>query len=397
VDGSHLPQDLPGAEDEVDCSVLVPVLNEERHIVATVGAMRKQRFPGRLEFLVADGGSGDRTRAILEDLAREDPRIRVLENPRRIAASGLNVALRHARGRWIARMDAHTSYPDNYVALGVRRLARGDAKWVSGPPIATGDGPVSRAVALALRTPLGRGGSRKWASSRGKADDEYPLDAGVFAGVWKRETLLDFGGWDEEWVCNQDSEMAARFLARQERLICVPAMAAEYVPRNSIGALWRQYLRYGEFREKTAVRHPHSMRRSHLLAPGIVVASLTAIAGPRPLRRVARAGVSLYAIALAAAAARVTGEAEEPADAALVPVVLATMHFAHGMGAFRGARRYGPPLSAISGALGMARMAQRLAPRPADVYAPSLLEEVARGPAEGGMAAVRRPVTPHIA
>ena len=142
--------DQDGGES-VDCSILMPVLDEERHIVASVAAMRGQRFPGRLEFLVVDGGSSDRTPAILAELANEEPRMRVLENPRRATPSGLNLGLAHARGRWVARMDAHTEYPQDYVALGARRLELGDTSWVSGPAIPTGSGPVSRAVALALR------------------------------------------------------------------------------------------------------------------------------------------------------------------------------------------------------------------------------------------------------
>src|SRR5947209_855578 len=249
MERSSLPEAQNGGERTVDCSVLMPVLNEVHHILASVAAMRKQRFDGRLEFIIVDGGSTDRTRELLRELAEQDPRIRLFDNPGRIAASGLNVALRHARGRWVARMDAHTQYPDDYLALGVERLKAGDTRWVSGPPVARGNDPVSRAVSLALRTPLGRGGSRKWANELEASETEYELDTGVFAGVWGRDTLLAFGGWDEHWVCNQDSEMAARFLAEGERLICLPAMAAYYTPRSSIRSLWRQYLRYGEYRE----------------------------------------------------------------------------------------------------------------------------------------------------
>src|ERR1700729_3145033 len=215
-----------GGDEIVDCSVLMPVLDEERQIAASVAAMRSQQFDGRMEFIVADGGSTDRTREILEQLAREDDRLRVLDNPGRIASSGLNVGLRAARGHWVARMDAHTRYPEDYVALGVDRLRRGGTRWVSGPPIATGNSPVSRAMALALRGPLGRGGSRKWASEPDAAENEYELDSGVFAGVWERSVLLAYGGWDEQWVCNQDSEMAGRFLAAGESLVCIPARAA---------------------------------------------------------------------------------------------------------------------------------------------------------------------------
>lgn len=356
----------------VDCSVLVPVLNEERHIAEAVSAMRRQRFSGTLEFLLVDGGSTDRTREILAELAQRDPRIRVLENPRRGTPSALNVALDHARGRWVVRMDAHTRYPEDYIALGVERLARGDTRWVSGPPVPTGRGPVSRAVALALSTPLGRGGSRKWAVTTNGAGREYELDAGVFAGVWERSTVLDYGGWDERWLRNQDSEMAGRFQARGERLVCLPGMAAHYSTRNSLRSLWKQYFEYGIFRERTAVRHPHTMRRSHLVAPALVATIPAALVLPRGLRRIARAGLGLYLLALAHAGVTAARRSRRPGDAAMVPMVLAAMHTAHGAGAWVGGVRYGPPLAGIARALGLRRLAERLSPAPFPVYAPSL-------------------------
>jgi succinoglycan biosynthesis protein ExoA len=345
--------DIPHApEAEVECSVLVPVLNEERYIEASVAAMRRQRFPGRLEFLFADGGSSDRTREILERLAREDTRIRVLDNPRRTVSSGLNVALRHARGRWALRMDAHTVYPEDYALLGVQRLARGDTRWVSGPQVPRGEGPVSRAVALALSDAIGRGGSRKWGREVGRDAPEFELDTGIFAGVWERATLLEYGGWDERWPRNSDSELAARFLAAGERLVCVPAMAAEYVPRDSLASLWRQYFDYGRFRAKTAKRHPHSMRASHLLAPGVVATAAASLAAPTHLRRVARLGLGVYSAAVLGAAIRSRPSANHPGDSMRVPVVLCVMHFAHGLGQFRGWLEYGPPLAALASVCG---------------------------------------------
>ncbi|MBV8987770.1 MAG: glycosyltransferase [Solirubrobacterales bacterium] len=366
------PPDRPG----IDCSVLMPVLNEERHIASSVDAMQRQQFPGQLEFLVVDGGSTDRTREILEQLAALDGRIRIFDNPRRIASSGLNVGLRHARGRWVARMDAHTKYPVDYLARGVERLEAGGTRWVSGPPIATGGHGVSRAVTLALATPLGRGGSRKWAAERSDRS-EYELDAGVFAGVWERVTLLEYGGWDERWARNQDSEMAGRFTARGERLICIPAMAAEYVPRDSIGGLWRQYLQYGEFRAKTAAAHPNTMRRSHLLAPAIVVTTISAALAPAAPRRLARWAVATYLMTLLAAGAFAASSGESLGDASRVPVVLATMHYGHGLGMVIGAVRHGPPLAAFARAVGLGALAARLPSSSGDVFAPSLSGEPA--------------------
>jgi glycosyltransferase involved in cell wall biosynthesis len=367
----------------VDCSLLMPVLNEEGHIRSSIEAMRSQRFPGSLEFIVVDGCSTDRTRALLTELQASEPRLRVFENPRGSTASGLNVALREARGRWVARIDAHAVFPADYAALGVERLRRGGTRWVSGPSIARGAGRVSRAVSLALRTPLGTGGSRKWATERDVERGEYELDAGVFAGVWERSTLLEYGGWDEDWERNQDSEIAGRFLARDEPLICIPAMAAEYVPRDSLRSLWRQYYEYGIYREKTARRHPHTMRRSHLLAPALVTTCFAALLGPKRLRPMARAGAGVYTLTIAAAGARASLDAERRSDAALVPAVLVVMHLAHGSGALRGALRHGPPLAAIARALGLGRLARRFGPsdRELRVNAPSLSGGVERTPA----------------
>lgn len=355
-----------------DCSILTPVYNEERYIEQSWDAMRRQRFDGRLEFLFADGGSTDRTRQILERLAIEDDRVRVLDNPHRTVSSGLNVALGNARGTWVARMDAHTTYPGNYVALGVQRLQRGDTRWVSGPQLPRGHGSVSRAVALALASFMGRGGSRKWAVALQRDAREFDLDSGVFCGVWARSTLLEYGGWDERWALNEDSEMAARFLERGERLICVPAMAAEYVPRDSLSGLWRQYRAYGRYRALTSLEHPEVMRLSHLLAPAIVITAACAVAAPAPVKRLARLGSADYLGALAVAGIRARRQASNPTDVALVPVTLAIMHFGHGLGALEGYRMYGLPLAALASLAGRKELGARLARPPSPVYAPSL-------------------------
>ena len=247
-------------------------------------------------------------------------------------------------------MDGHTVYPADYVADGIARLQLGDSNWISGPQRARGHNAVSRAIELALESPLGRGGSKKWAPPTSAADapgEEYELDTGVFGGVWRRQTLLDYGGWDERWDENEDSELAARFLRRGERLICLPGMSADYAPRDTLRGLWRQYRAYGRFRALTALHHPASMRRSHLIAPALVADAALALSPgpPRSPRACGRRGVRRRRGGTGVQAAR---RAAHPGDAALVPVVLATMHGAHGVGELAGAAHYGPPWAALA-------------------------------------------------
>ena len=329
----------------IDASVLVPVLNEEAFIRDSVAAMQAQRFDGSVEFLFMDGGSEDRTRELIEELAREDDRIRLFDNPGRTSTAGLNVGLRHARGRFIVRMDAHTFYPPDYIARGIERLSRGDVVWVAGPVIPEGRGTWSRRVALALGSWLGTGGSARLSSSG--PEDERELDTGVFAGMARREVLERHGGWDEEWRVNQDSELAARILADGGRIVSIPALASRYVPRDDLQALTKQYWRYGTFRDKTASRHPNSLEARQLFPLALVAAVAGSVLLPRPLRSLARLGVGAYAAALGVNSARVAREAG-PADGAGVAVVLAIMHLAWGAGFVNGSVRFGPPLAAFA-------------------------------------------------
>jgi len=329
--------------EAVDVSVLIPVRNEAAHLRDVVAAMQAQQFDGVFELLFVDGRSDDGSRAILEALAAEDDRVRVLDNPRRRTPHALNLALRAARGRVIARMDAHARFPPDYLARGVERLEQGGVDQVTGPQLAEGDGRWSRRVALALSTRLGTGG----ADFRHSSDAEFEVDSG-FVGLWWRETLERLGGWDEEWLNDQDFELAARIRKSGGRIVCVPAMAAGYIPRDSLRALAEQYHRYGFYRVKTSLRHPETMRRSHVLAPGLVVTAAAAAIAPRPVRRLARLGLGAYAAAVLATSAR----ERPPADAAALPLVFVTMHVAWGVGFLRACATLGVPWAALTSAWG---------------------------------------------
>jgi succinoglycan biosynthesis protein ExoA len=330
-----------GSQVAVEISVLIPVLNEELHIRDAVARMQAQDFDGGFELIFLDGGSTDRTKAILEELAAGDPRIRVLDNPEQRTPNALNKGLESARGSMIARMDAHTYYPSCYLSAGARRLQAGDAQWVSGPQLATGVDKWSRRVALALSSPLGTGG----AGFRRRSNEEVEVDSG-FTGIWRRDCLERYGGWDVRWPVDQDYELAARMRADGLRIVCIPEMAAEYIPRNSLRRLAKQYWVYGRYRVKTSVAHPQSMRRSHVLAPGLALTVLCSVVAPKPIRTVARLGVGIYLLALGYASLEVA-EAGRRRDSASVPLVFACMHLAAGFGFLAGCLEFGPPVAAV--------------------------------------------------
>lgn len=346
------PPDASQRTPRPKVSVLTPVLNEAAHIREAVAMMCAQEFDGDLELLFIDGRSTDRTVDILRELKRGDPRIWILDNPEQRTPQGLNIGLRHATGDYIARMDAHTLYPKDYLARGVRRLAGGDVCWASGPQVPRGVGRWSELTARALGSRLGVGG----ASFRGSLTTEIEVDSG-FTGVWRASTLERHNGWDEGWPVNQDGELAGRIRQDGGRIVCVPEMAASYIPRDSLRALARQYWRYGQYRVKTSGRHPSSMRRSHVLAPALASSLLCSALPLGPLSRLSRAGSASYLAAVTVTSAKLA--AGRPRDAPLLALVFATMHLAWGFGFLAGCAKFGPPLRALAQLVGTARSAPR--------------------------------------
>jgi len=332
-------------------SVLVPVRNEALHLDETVPTILRQGLDGggEIEFLFIEGRSTDDTRAILLRFAARDPRVRLLDNPSGTIPDALNVGLAHARGEFVGRMDAHCRYPRRYLADGIARLRRGDVAWVAGPMVPQASGGASGAIALALCSRLGQGPSRRLSRDGGADAGEQELDTGVFCGVWRREVLLRFGGWEPRWIRNQDSEMAARFLAAGERIVSLPGLACDYLPRRSLRALFGQYHGYGRYRTYTAIRHPTALRGSHALPPGLVIAAPVAALAPAPARTAARAALASYATAVCVETARAVREHPPATDIVRLPPAFLAMHIGFGLGVLRGlvacalSPTHGPP------------------------------------------------------
>src|SRR4051795_2459905 len=149
-----------GAQSMTDelVTVVVPARNEEQAIGATLEALRRQDYPN-LEIIVVDGASTDGTVETVKRHMVEDPRIELLHNPRQITPVALNIALAHARGKWLVRMDAHSTVDPGYVSAAVARLREGHWGGVGGRKDGVGTTPAGRAIAAALGSRFGVGGS----------------------------------------------------------------------------------------------------------------------------------------------------------------------------------------------------------------------------------------------
>ena len=94
-------------------SILIPVYNSASTLRRCLASAQAQTLAD-IEILVADDASTDDSAALAEAVARTDPRIRVLRQPRNAGKPhAMNVMMAQARGEWVAVLDADDAYaPD---------------------------------------------------------------------------------------------------------------------------------------------------------------------------------------------------------------------------------------------------------------------------------------------
>ena len=327
-------------------SVVMPVLNEEKHLAESVAAVLGQDYPGGFELVLAIGPSKDRTEAIARGLAAADSRITVVANPSGQIASAMNAAVKTARHEILTRIDAHSMLPDGYLRTAVRTLMETGAADVGGWMAAEGVTPFQRAVAWAMTSPFGVG-----AAANHTSGDAGPADT-VYLGVYRREAIEQVGGYDETMLIAEDWELNYRIRAAGGLIWFTPDLKVTYRPRATLAALAKQQFRYGRWRRVVARRYPETVNRRYLAAPaatalialGLVIGAtgligtLVGSAAPVPYLSLGFVVPVFYLAGVAAVAARFA--TDRPAAVRVrVPLALAAMHMCWGAGFLTSPRR----------------------------------------------------------
>lgn len=334
-------------EELPSVSVLVPVLNERRHLPLLLKSISEQTYPLQLvEVIIIDGGSTDGSvEWVRDNIDRYPFTVRVVANPMRYQAHGLNLGLSSAQGDVIIRMDAHSMYDQGYIESAVSILRqRIDVVNVGGRQLSVGTCRFSRAAALAMNSPLGVGGARFR-----YVDKECETDS-VFLGAWRRHELVQAGGWNSDWIINEDGELNLRLrrLFPDRKLLLTPTMKVCYHPRSSLRGLAKQYFRYGYWRVKTFNHFPESLRVSHL-APVLLLIGLVGSAVVTLWTRNVWALLVpvLYLSGMLVGAGVLCLKHGQGTSCLVTAMCLVTMHCSWGVGAIGGTVRFGFPLRAL--------------------------------------------------
>jgi succinoglycan biosynthesis protein ExoA len=325
----------------VSVSIVVACRNEFPQISPFLDSVLEQEMhPLTWEVIVADGMSEDGTREKLFEYSERHPRLRWIDNPERIVSTGLNRAIRAARGEIIIRMDAHTRYASDYCQLCVKTLEETGADNVGGPARTHVTGRYAQAVAAAYNSPFCTGAKFHDTAFEGWVDT-------VTYGCWRKSTLERLGLFDESLVRNQDDELNLRIIRSGGRIWQNPAIRSWYSPRVTLSAISNQYFQYGFW--KVAVIRKHKVPGSwrHMVPIALILANLVLFAGAlvTVLLGSPRLGLELallwsampacYVVANLFASIVVAGRAGWDVFPYL-PLTFAAYHFSWGFGFFVG-------------------------------------------------------------
>ncbi|MCA0417811.1 MAG: glycosyltransferase family 2 protein [Proteobacteria bacterium] len=312
-------------------SVIVPVYNEIDCLDRLVADLLAQDYERIVEFWFADGYSQDGTYEALLRLSDVDDRIRVIRNPKRGPAAGINLALERATGDIVNRLDAHARYEPDVVTNSVEALLATGAAGVGAiARPSAGRTLIGRAIVAAHKSPFGVG------VAKFRRDGAEGWTDAIWNGCYWKHIVDRVGLLREDLHRAEDNDFNARIQGLGYGLYLSPAIRAWYLPRQTLGSLWRQYFANGIGVVRAARERPDAVSWRHFAPLALVLAlgcsALITIAWPGGL--LGLTSVLAYLGILAFATLLAAGQ-ERGAYLLLLPVALATLHLSYGLGSLR--------------------------------------------------------------
>lgn len=221
---------------ELYFSFLLVVKDEEAYIEQLLDRVLNQDFPyDQYEVIVVDGQSTDGTVDVIRKFMNKYPgRISFFENPQKTLPSGWNIGIRHARGKYVVRVDGHAQIPNDFLLKNYElTLKYPDAQCVGGVLKTKGRGFWGTINAYVYSHPFGVGNSlfritkKEW---EGKTDT-------VPYGAYKSEVFSKIGLFDEQLKRNEDLEMHARYRRAGYYFVMSSTIQTIYYARNSLSGL----------------------------------------------------------------------------------------------------------------------------------------------------------------
>ena len=254
-------------------SVIIPMYNEERHIAACLRAVLDQDYPpGKLEILVVDGASTDRSAAVVEEqFITVGAPVQLLHNAGRKTPHSLNIGLEAAGGEVIVILGAHAEVLPGFLQLNLENLRRPDVVCCGGTLVNAGGTPKQVSIGVAMSHPFAMAVPHRYRRKPGF------MKTAVY-GAYRREIFETIGRFEENWTVPDDADLNHRLTHAGYKIYYDPRIQTRYFPRETIRSLGRQMLGYGFRRAQMLRRHYGAISWFHFVPPFflLVLAGLAA-------------------------------------------------------------------------------------------------------------------------
>jgi glycosyltransferase involved in cell wall biosynthesis len=312
-------------------SIILPVRDEALYIEQGLHAIVSQNYPADYtEILVADGMSKDDTRRIIRKFAEQYPQfhIQIIDNPRQIVSTGMNLALRQAKGEIIIRVDGHCIIASDYIRNCVEHIQNESVDGVGGPMKSIGETYISAVIAIGMSSQFGVGNSAfRTLSGNSMLVDTVPFPA------YTHQIIETVGPYDEELVRNQDDEYNYRIRKLGGKILLADDVRSTYFSRSSFKHLWKQYFQYGYWKVRVLQKHPRQMSPRQFVPPAFLLALLiSALLSLSPATRFLSMIVPLLYLFANLMASLYTASKRGWKYLPLLPLAFAILHLSYGLG-----------------------------------------------------------------
>jgi glycosyltransferase involved in cell wall biosynthesis len=332
--------------DYPSVSVIVPCRDEEACIARCLESLLDGDYPtARVEIVVVDGLSRDRTRSIVNHYVARHPRIRIVDNEEGSIPAAMNIGIAQSTGLIVMKADAHSSYPPTYISDCVKHLLLYGAEMVGGviSIVPRCENPIAKSIALSLCQWFGSGNAYvktgcstlRWA------------DAAAF-GCWKRDLFHRVGFFDERLFGSSDMEHNIRIKATGGRILLVPEIKITYYADADVPSFWQHNFSDGFWVTYVWKYRKQAASWRHFAPLALVLAILLFVVGLMAQSAwmwTAAAICAFYIAVNLAVSLELSIRHKNPAYMAILPLVFGIRHVAHGLGALYGLLRLpGRPL-----------------------------------------------------
>ena len=214
-------------------SIVIPCRNEEKFIEKCLNSIFVQDYPkNRMEILVVNGISEDKTKQIVINISHKNPIVKLLENPKKITSAAFNIGIKKSKGNFIIIMGAHSNYKNNYISKCIDTSVKNKADNVGGiwKIMATKNTIINKSIVFASSSIFGAGNAYY---RRGYLKKIIEVDT-VFGGCYRKKVFDKIGFFNENLVRSQDIELNIRLKKANGKILLNPEIVAYYYPKSTL-------------------------------------------------------------------------------------------------------------------------------------------------------------------